>query len=73
MVNPFKINFQANHDKMGLGFNVSKYFALEEEFANLNIHDRSFNINDIGLYFGPSNLVLSYYSITLDFFNETLS
>lgn len=63
MVNAFQTTFQASHDKRDLDFKGHKSSTLEEKFTNLNFHDHSFDVDDIGLYFGPYSLASSDCSI----------
>lgn len=73
MVHAFQLTFQAAHDKWGLDFKDPKLITLEEHFANLDIHDQTWDVDDIGLYFGSSSLVHSDCSIPHDFFYDLSS
>ena len=73
MIHDFQSTFQVAHDKRGIGFKGPKLITLEEHFANLNIHDQTWDIDGIGLYFAPSSLAHSDCSISHDFFNDPSS
>lgn len=73
MVNSFQSTFQSSHDNRELGFKGPRSTIPDEQFANLNVHDLYFDIDDIGLYFSPYSLVPFDYSIPFDFFDPPLS
>lgn len=50
MVNIFQSTFQATYNKRDIGFKDPKSTTLEEHFVNLNIHDQTFDADDVGLY-----------------------
>lgn len=68
MINVIQSNFQASHDKRDLSFKDPKFFTLEEHFSNLNVHDQTFDFDDVGLHFYSSSPTLSNCSIPCDFF-----
>lgn len=73
MVHAFETNFQSSHDKSGLSFKGTKSSILKEEFSNLNIHDHSFNVDYIGIYFCPSSPSSFDFYILFDLFDDPLS
>lgn len=73
MVHAFQSTFQAAHDKWDLGFKGPKSVALQEHFANLDVHDQNFDIDSIGLYFNPSSPTRSNCSIPYDLFDPPSS
>lgn len=69
MVNSFQSIFQVSYDKTGIGFKGPKSNTLEENFSSHDIHDQTFDVNNIDLYFALSSLASSNFSIPCDFFD----
>ena len=61
--------FQVAHNKWDLSFKGPTSAALEEHFANLDVHDQTFDANDISLYFAIFSPISFDFSILCDFFD----
>jgi len=73
MVHAFQLIFQAAHDKRDLDFKGPKSVSLKEHFANLNIHDQTWDVDGINLYFTLSSPAHFDCSIPHDFFDDPSS